>query len=69
MELPWDISARPHFLPEENAIQRAVTAALPIHFDAGILAITMVGFLMLSLLVSLLVFRRIKRIKPMEIDR
>ncbi len=69
MELPWDISARPHFLAEENAIDRAVTAPLPIHFDATILVMTVVGFLLLSLLVSLLVFRRIKRIKPVEIDR
>jgi len=68
MELPWDISARPHFLPKENAIERAITAQLPVHFDASILALTAVGFLLLSLLVSALVFRRIKRIKPIEID-
>lgn len=69
MELPWDISARPHFLPEENAIERAVTAQLPVHFDATILMTTAVGFLLLSLLVSMLAFHRIKHIKPFEINR
>ena len=35
MELPWDISARPHFLPEENSIERVISAHLPVHFDPG----------------------------------
>jgi ABC-type antimicrobial peptide transport system permease subunit len=69
MELPWDISARPHFLPEENSIERVVSAILPIHFDATILVGTIIGFLVLSLAVSLFCFRRIKRIKPIELNR
>jgi ABC-type lipoprotein release transport system permease subunit len=66
MELPWDISARPHFLPEENAIERVISAHLPIHFDPMIYLAAASGFLLLFLAVSLLSFRRIKRIKPFE---
>lgn len=66
MELPWDISARPHFLPEENAIERVVSANLPLHFDPLILAVVTAGFLLLFMAVSLLAFRRLKRIKPYE---
>lgn len=66
MELPWDISARPHFLPEENAIERIVSANLPVHFDPQIFVISTIGFLALFLAVSLFSFRRIKRIKPYE---
>lgn len=66
MELPWDISARPHFLPEENAIERVVSAKLPLHFDPLILGAVIAGFLLLFVAVSLLCFRRIKRINPHE---
>ena len=66
MELPWDISARPHFLPEENSIERVVSANLPVHFDPQIFLAAAIGFLLLFLAVSLFSFRRIKRIKPLE---
>jgi len=66
MELPWDISARPHFLPEENSIERIITANLPIHFDPLIFLFSAVGFLALFLAVSLFSFGRIKKIKPYE---
>jgi len=69
MELPWDISARPHFLPEENAIERVISAHLPVHFDPMIYLASASGFLLLFLAVSLLSFRRIKRIKPFEYMR
>jgi ABC-type lipoprotein release transport system permease subunit len=59
MELPWDISARPHFLPEENAIER-------VHFEPRIYLASAIGFLLLFIAVSLFSFRRIKRIKPFE---
>jgi ABC-type antimicrobial peptide transport system permease subunit len=66
MELPWDISARPHFLPEENSIERIVSTPLPVHFDIWIFVAVIIGFLLLFLAVSLVCFRRIKRIKPYQ---
>ncbi|MBI5556107.1 MAG: FtsX-like permease family protein [Deltaproteobacteria bacterium] len=66
MELPWDISARPHFLPEENSIERVVSAPLPVHVDSFIFLAAAIGFLLLFLAVSLFCFRRIKKIKPNE---
>lgn len=66
MELPWDISARPHFLPAENAIERVVTAPLPIHFDIPSFIGVILGFLLLFLVISLLSFRRLKKISPSE---
>ena len=69
MELPWDISARPHFLPEENSIERVISAHLPVHFDPQIFLGAAIGFLVLFLAVSLFSFRRLKRIKPIEFMR
>jgi len=66
MEIPWDISARPHFLPAENSIERLVSAPLPVHFDIFIYIAATIGFLLLFLAVSLLCFRRINKIKPSE---
>jgi ABC-type antimicrobial peptide transport system permease subunit len=66
MELPWDISARPHFLPEENSIERVVSAPLPVHFDFSIFIGGVACFFLLFLAVSLFCFRRIKKIKPNE---
>lgn len=66
MELPWDISARPHFLPTENAIERVVTAYLPIHFDISSFVVVIFGFLLLFLIVSLLLFHRLQKISPSE---
>ncbi len=66
MALPWDISARPHFLPEENNIDRMVSAPLPVHADGFIFLATIIAFLLLFLAVSLLCFQRIKKIKPSE---
>ena len=66
MELPWDISARPHFLPEENSIERVVSASLPVNFDPQIFLFAAVCFLIIFITVSLFSFRRIKKIKPYE---
>jgi putative ABC transport system permease protein len=66
MELPWDISARPHFLPGENSIERVVSAHLPVHFDITVFAGVTVSFLLLFILISLACFSRIKKIKPSE---
>ena len=66
MELPWELSAKPHFLPEENAIERTITANLPIHFDWVNFAGLSLLFMLIFLLVSIVVFRRLKNIKPSE---
>ncbi len=66
MELPWDISARPHFLPGENNIERVVSANLPVHFEPQLFVTGAISFLLLFLAVSLFSFRRIKKIKPYE---
>ena len=66
MELPWDISARPHFLPEENSLERVISAPLPVHLNSSIFVVAASGFLLLFLVVSLFCFRRIKKIKPSE---
>lgn len=64
MELPWELSARPHFLPEENAINRIVTANLPVHYDPLLFAIVSFGFLFIFGAIYYLAFRRIENIKP-----
>ena len=69
LELPWDISARPHFLPEENSIERIIYAHIPVHVDPQIFAGVAIGFLVLFIAVSLFSFRRIKRIKPFQFMR
>lgn len=66
MELPWDISARPHFLPAENAIERIVESRIPIHFEPLLAAVVAVGFLGIFLAVSLVLFGRLKNIKPYD---
>ncbi len=66
MELPWDISARPHFLPEENAIDRIVSARLPLELEPWIFISSALGFILLFLLISFISFGRIKRIKVYE---
>lgn len=66
MELPWDISARPHFLPEENGIERMVEAPLPLSFDWRIFLGASLLFLLVFLGVSLVSFRRLKTINPHE---
>lgn len=66
MELPWDISARPHFLPAENAIERVVSSTLPVHFDPILSAGLAAGFLLIFLLISMLLFGKLKNIKPFD---
>lgn len=66
MELPWDISARPHFMPQENAINRKITANLPIHYDPLLFVFVSLGFFLLFLGIYYLSFQRIKHIKPSD---
>jgi hypothetical protein len=64
LELPWDISARPHFLPEENAIERVILANLPVHLDFVVFASVTIGFVLLFSLVSLVNLNRLRNITP-----
>jgi len=69
MELPWDISARPHFLPQENSIERVITAQIPIHLDWLSLVVLSAVFVGIFLAISYMLFYRIRNIKPQEIQR
>ena len=64
MELPWDISARPHFLPQENSIERVITMNIPVHLDWLTLISLSVAFLGVFLAVNYVLFYRLKKIKP-----
>jgi ABC-type lipoprotein release transport system permease subunit len=68
MELPWDISAKPHFLPEENSIERIITARIPIQFDVFSLVELSVAFLAVFLAINYLLFHRLGNIKPQELQ-
>jgi len=69
MELPWDISAKPHFLPSENNIERIITAPLPLNFDIlSYLSINM-GMAAACAVLTFLVLFRLKNIKPAEFYR
>lgn len=69
MELPWDISAKPHFLPQENSIERTVTAHIPVHTDWLLLALLSIGFILLFLIVNYALFHKLRNIKPYFIDK
>jgi len=64
MELPWELSARPHFMPQQNAINRVISTNLPVHFDPVIsISATLIFFLIFGI-IYYVSFRRIKNIKP-----
>jgi len=64
MELPWELSARPHFMPQENAIDRVISANLPVHFDPVMsISATLIFFLIFGI-IYYVSFQRIKNIKP-----
>jgi len=64
LELPWEISAMPHFLPQENAIARTIETTIPVNYDWKLFAFATLAFLAVFAVVNLLVFRRLKNIKP-----
>jgi ABC-type antimicrobial peptide transport system permease subunit len=64
LELPWEISAKPHFLPQENAINRTITANLPIHFDVWIFVWISLAFFMIFAIINYIAFQKLKNIKP-----
>jgi ABC-type antimicrobial peptide transport system permease subunit len=68
MELPWDISAKPHFLPQENSIERIITAQIPIHIDWLSFVLLSAAFLGIFLAINYALFYRLRNIKPQEIQ-
>jgi ABC-type antimicrobial peptide transport system permease subunit len=64
LELPWEISAKPHFLPQENAIDRTITTNLPIHFDVWMFIWISLVFLAIFGIINYIAFQRLKNIKP-----
>jgi ABC-type lipoprotein release transport system permease subunit len=69
MELPWDISARPHFLPQENSIERIITAQIPVHLDWWSLVVLSASFVGIFMTINYVLFYRLRNIKPQEIQR
>jgi ABC-type lipoprotein release transport system permease subunit len=66
MELPWEMSAIPHFLPHENSINRTITSRIPIHFDLLIFVLLIFAFITMFGIIIVVLFRRIKRVKPLK---
>ena len=66
MELPWEISAKPHFLPQENAINRTITTNLPVHFDVWMFVWISLAFLAVFGIINFIAFQRLKNIKPVK---
>ncbi len=64
MEIPWEISAKPHFLPQENSINRAVTSNIPVSHDWLVLLLCSLAFITVLVAINYLLFKRIKNIKP-----
>ena len=69
MELPWDISARPHFLPAENAIERVISAPIPIQYDPMIALGVSFGFFLLIMLINYILLGRLRKIKPDQLAK
>lgn len=66
MELPWELSAKPHFLPQENNINRIISTNLPIDFQPWLFIGLSIVFFVFFGCISYLVFNRIKKLKPAE---
>lgn len=66
MEIPWEISGKPHFLPQENDINRVVTSNIPINYDWRLFFVCSLIFILVLIAINYLVFRRIKNIKPFQ---
>jgi ABC-type antimicrobial peptide transport system permease subunit len=64
LTIPWEISAKPHFLVQENAIDRVIKVSLPVSIEWGVLAAESVGFLVIFLVITILMVRRLRRVKP-----
>jgi ABC-type antimicrobial peptide transport system permease subunit len=66
MEIPWELSAKPHFLPQENNINRVVSSTIPIVYDWHLVLLCSAGFVAILFIINFILFRRIKTIKPSQ---
>jgi len=66
MEIPWEISAKPHFLQKANAINRSVKAPIPMVVDYRLNAALLLIFILTFLIIAWLVLGKIKRVKALD---
>jgi ABC-type lipoprotein release transport system permease subunit len=64
MEIPWELSAKPHFLPQANSIDRVVTSTIPIYFDWHVFLLCSLAFILILVAINFVLFKIIKNIKP-----
>ncbi len=69
LALPWDITAKPHFLMEENAIDRTIEAALPVNYEPIIAVLASGAMFAFFISISLLIFQQLKNIKPYDMAK
>jgi ABC-type antimicrobial peptide transport system permease subunit len=67
MEIPWEISAKPHFLQTANSINRTVTSPIPLVPDYRLYLLLSVIFALIFLGISRIVLGRINRIKALSV--
>ena len=64
MDIPWEISAKPHFLPQANSIDRAVTSTIPIHYDWHLFLLCSLAFILILVAINYVLFKMIRNVKP-----
>jgi hypothetical protein len=67
MEIPWEISAKPHFLEKANAINRTVKASIPVSIDLSLNLLLSTLFILIFIAVAWVVLGKIKRVKTLEV--
>ena len=66
IEVPWEISAKPHFMMAENSINRVITAKIPIVFDWRLAIALAALFLAAFLVTAWITLGRIKRVSALD---
>ncbi|MCL4338643.1 FtsX-like permease family protein [Patescibacteria group bacterium] len=66
MEIPWELSAKPHFLPMENNINRVISSTIPVTYNWYLALLCSAGFITILFIISSILFQRIKTIKPSQ---
>ncbi len=64
MEIPWELSAKPHFLPTENNINRVISSTIPVTYNWYLALLCSFSFIAILFITDFLIFQRIKTIKP-----
>jgi len=67
IEIPWEVSAKPHFLEEANSINRIVRANIPLVGDLSFSFALSVLFALIFLTVAWLTLGRVKRVKALDV--